>query len=52
MPEILSGLISVQIVCKGNQSAHDTSKYDDNSSKLESDFGIYIKLKEHQTFAC
>ena len=58
MPDVLSGLIWVQIVCKGNQQTTLVSKEFMTTFKQireltrNSEVGIYIKLKEHQIFAC
>ena len=57
MPDVLSGLIWVQIVCKGNQQTTLVSKEFMRQFKFReltrnSELGIYIELKEHQLFAC
>ena len=59
MPDVLLGLIRVQIVCKGYQQTTLVSKefmtmIQANCCELtrNSQWRIYIKLKEHHTFAC
>ena len=58
MPDVLSGLIWVQIVCKGNQQTTLVSKEFMTTIQAireltrNSELGINIKLKEHQLFAC
>ena len=55
MHYVLSGLILVQIVCKGNQQTTLVSKAFMTEFKQIRELtrkGIYIKLKEHKIFAC
>ena len=58
MLDVLSGLIWVQIVCKGYQQTTLVSKKFMTTIKQvkeltrNSESGIYIKLKENQIFDC
>ena len=58
MPDVLSGLIWVQIVCKCYQQTTLVSKEfmttiqaNERVDEKFSELGIYIKLKEHQIYA-
>ena len=54
MPDVLLGLIWVQIVCKGNQQTTLVSKefmtvqFKFSELTRNSELGIYTKLKEHK----